>query len=69
MSPSDPDATDPATRDEDEVEARASHDADRPPTAEEDRLAESNDLDRSVGEHFSEMARTGADVQGEGEVE
>jgi hypothetical protein len=69
MSASDPDTTDPATRDEDEVEAHAAHEPDRAPTPDEESLAERNTIDASVGEHFREMAKTGADVKGEGEVE
>jgi hypothetical protein len=65
----DPDNTDSATRDEDEAEAKAPHVADRPPTDEEEQLADSNTPDPKAGEHFSEMAKIGAEVKGEGAVE
>ncbi len=46
--------------------------ADRPPTAEEERVAEQVaaevDLDE-VGEHYREAMETGADVRGEGQIE
>lgn len=46
--------------------------ADRPATPEEERAAERAaeevDLD-SVAEHYEEAARTGAEVQGEGQIE
>jgi hypothetical protein len=46
--------------------------ADRMPTEDEERAAESAaedvDLD-TVAEHFEEMADTGANVRGEGEIE
>ena len=65
----DPDKIDSATRDEDEAEAKAPHVADRPPTEEEERLADSNTPSAEAGEHFSEMAKIGAEVKGEGAVE
>lgn len=46
--------------------------ADRPPTADEERAAEraAEDVDLdSVAEHYEEAAKTGAEVQGEGEIE
>jgi hypothetical protein len=69
MSTSEHDKVDPATTAEDEAGLRASHHADREPTPEEEELAESNTLDPEVGEHFREMAETGANIKGEGEVE
>lgn len=46
--------------------------ADRPPTADEDRAAERGaadvDVDR-VADHYEDAARTGAHVEGEGEIE
>lgn len=46
--------------------------ADRPPTEEEeavaDRVAEDVDLG-SVGDHYREATETGAQVQGEGQIE
>jgi hypothetical protein len=62
------DRVDEATRDEEELEARASHTADRPPTADEEAGAERNDPDPAVAEHEREMDRIGAEVRGEGEI-
>jgi len=53
----------------DEASAGVEHRADRPPTPEEERLAEGNRLDPSVVEHHEEMNRIGAEVEGEGQIE
>jgi hypothetical protein len=50
---------------EESTEARA----DRPPTAEEERLADGNDLDPEVAEHAREMYELGASVEGEGRID
>lgn len=52
------------------ADAQAAHTADRPPTPEEERLAEqaASDVTPDVGEHFQEMAEIGADVRGEGQI-
>jgi hypothetical protein len=45
--------------------------ADRPPTAEEEQAAEraARDVDvERVGENYRDMAETGAEVRGEGEI-
>jgi hypothetical protein len=42
--------------------------ADRPPTVEEERLADEIELDPSVAEHYEEMIERGANVKGEGEI-
>ncbi len=57
-----------ATRHEEDAEASATHDADRPPTAEEEAAAEGNELDPAVAAHEREMDRIGAEVKGEGEI-
>jgi hypothetical protein len=57
-----------ATKAEEAREARASHTADRPPTPDEERAAESNTLDPDVSEHEREMGKIGAEVKGEGEI-
>jgi hypothetical protein len=58
------------TRSADAADALARHDADRTPTEDEERVAESHgDLDPAVAEHFEQMNRLGADVKGEGEIE
>lgn len=66
----DPDqlATD-ETRAAEEASAGVEHRADRPPTPEEERLADSNPLDPAVVEHAEEMNRIGAEVEGEGQIE
>jgi hypothetical protein len=50
----DPDRTDDATASADEGDAEAAHQADRPPTAEEEAAAE--------------RAETGANIEGEGQI-
>jgi hypothetical protein len=68
-----PDETgvDDATRQADEAAAQQRGEPDRMPTPEEERLAEEVagevDVD-AVGEHYGEMARTGAEVEGEGRI-
>ncbi len=58
-----------ATKAEEEREARASHTADRPPTAEEAAAAVGNRLDPEVAEHEQEMGKFGAEVKGEGQID
>ncbi len=43
--------------------------ADRPPTAEEEELAEEQELEPGVAEHYEEMAEKGASTRGEGRIE
>jgi len=63
-----------ATQDEEGAEARKSHDADRPASAEEEAAAErgagvsGSDTDE-VAAHEKEMGEIGANVKGEGEVD
>ncbi len=56
---------------DEQADATAAHAADRPPTEEEERLAEQGaadvDLD-SVTAHEREMAEKGASVEGEGQI-
>jgi hypothetical protein len=49
-------------------EAHADHVADRPPTADEEEAAERTAPDPAVAEHYREAIRTGAEIEGEGEV-
>jgi hypothetical protein len=56
------------TRVEELLEASAAHDADRPPTPEEEAEAEKNTLEPGVAEHEREMGKIGAEVKGEGEI-
>jgi len=57
-----------ATRDAERTEAEQPHDADRPPTAEEEREAEKTQPDPDVSEHEREMTERGARQQGEGRL-
>jgi len=68
-SPDDRETTD-ATHAADTRDGRAAHRADRPPTADEERIAEkvSKEVDPEAGEHYQEMAELGADVEGEGRI-
>jgi len=73
MNDNDPDRVDPATAAADQKDAARRPGADRPPTPDETRLAESAarelaDEMPQVAEHYEEMNRIGAAVQGEGEV-
>jgi hypothetical protein len=56
------------TRAAERDEARTEAGADRVPTPEEDRLAESHDVDRNAAEHEKEMNERGANQQGEGKL-
>ncbi|MCD9622711.1 hypothetical protein [Rhabdothermincola salaria] len=60
--------TTPETQSADEADAEATHKADRMPTPEEERLAESQELDPEVAESYKEAAERGANVKGEGEI-
>lgn len=55
------------TRAAEEQEARAAHEADRPPTAEDEKAAPTS-ADPGVKESFEEMSRLGAEVKGEGQI-
>jgi len=56
--------------------ADAAHQADRPPSEEEEQAAEAAEAelqesgeDRAVAKHYEEMARRGVEQQGEGRIE
>ena len=66
--PTDPDDTSAQTHDADEADARAAHQADRPPTALWGADAEKNELDPEVAESYKESMERGADVKGEGQI-
>jgi hypothetical protein len=68
MSPQDPAATSPETVAADERDARADHGADRPPTPEEEAIAERTEVDPEVAKAFEEAAERGANVKGEGQI-
>lgn len=57
-----------ATHEAENQEARVAHSADRPPTADEEKAAERNDVDPAVGQSFADMADKGANVEGEGQI-
>lgn len=56
------------TRDADQADASAAHEADRPPTEDEERVADAQDLDPKVAESYKEAAERGADAKGEGRI-
>jgi hypothetical protein len=56
------------TRATDRRDAQAAHEADRSPTADEERKAEENRLDPQTAGHYEEMAERGANAKGEGRV-
>jgi hypothetical protein len=58
-----------ATHEADRRDAQVTGHADRPPTEEEERLAEQQTLDPSVVDHEKEMAERGADQKGEGRID
>ncbi len=68
MSSQDPSATNPETVEADERDAQAAHRADRPPTPEEEAVAERTELDPEVAEAYKEAAERGANVKGEGQI-
>lgn len=55
------------TRAAEEAEAHASHQADRPPTGEEDRAAPTT-VSPETEKDYDEMAKRGANVEGEGQL-
>jgi hypothetical protein len=57
-----------ATREEEAREARAQAGAPQVPTAEEEKAADSNELDPSVSEHEQEMTERGVNQKGEGRL-
>jgi len=57
-----------STRREEDREAHAAHDADRPPTPEEEAAVDGRVADPEVARHEQEMSRTGAEVEGEGRI-
>jgi hypothetical protein len=62
------DRVDEATREAEEEDARAPHEADRPPTEDEEEAAEGLRPDPEVAGHEREMGRLGAEVRGEGQI-
>jgi len=65
---------DEATREAERAEATSAHDADRPPTADEEAAADRSrqafaDDSERVEELYEEMSDIGAHVKGEGSLE
>jgi hypothetical protein len=58
----------PETRAAERQEALADHDADGPPTSEEEELADELEADPEVAEHERDMTERGARQQGEGRL-
>lgn len=56
------------TLQEDRREAHAEHGADRPPTEEEEELAEHHPLDETAAEHVKAAMERGARQPGEGRI-
>lgn len=58
---------DETTRAQEQTEASAPHQADRPPTPEEEKAAP-DQADPQTAKNYQEMSQTGAEVKGEGEL-
>jgi hypothetical protein len=58
---------DAGTHQAEEEEAKAPHQADRPPTSEEEAAAPT-EADPGVASHAEDLAQKGANVKGEGEL-
>lgn len=56
-----------ATKAAEETEADTAHQADRPPTAEEEQAAPTS-ANSETAKDYKEMAERGANVEGEGEL-
>lgn len=62
-------APDAKTRAAEDDEARAGHQADRPPTAEEDQAAPGREVvSEDTEKGYKEMSERGANVKGEGQI-
>jgi hypothetical protein len=61
--------TDKHTLEADERDATARHDADRPPTPEEEAEAEKFELDPKSAKAYDEGLERGAKVKGEGQID
>jgi hypothetical protein len=58
-----------ATHEADQRDAQVKAHADRPPTEEEARLADQNELDEKTIQHEKEMAERGVNQKGEGRID
>ena len=68
MTPSDHTRPSDATRNAEREDAATKSHADREPTEDEERRAESTKPDPEVAEHYEEMAERGANQKGEGRL-
>ncbi len=59
---------DEQTRQAESEDARSPHQPDRAPSPEEEELAEELSPDPEVARHYEEMAETGAEIKGEGQI-
>jgi hypothetical protein len=69
MSDSSDHLVDDTTRSAEQADAEAQGRADRAPTPNEERLAESHDLDPDVADSYQEATERGANVEGEGAID
>ena len=67
-TPSPPIRPNSKTRKAELADARTKPHADRAPTADEEKLADSQELDPDVSDHAREMIQRGADQEGEGRL-
>ena len=58
----------PLTKEEEEREAEARHDADRPPTADEEAAIEEESVPEEVRRSIQDMNERGVRQQGEGRI-
>ena len=56
------------TRAAEREEAEAKHEADRQPTPDEEKIADSLEVDPDAAASFDEMAKRGANQKGEGRI-
>ncbi len=68
MSPDSPTRPSPETRATEAEDARQPAGADRPPSEDEARKAEEQELDPDVAEHEREMQERGVEQEGEGRI-
>ena len=60
---------DESTREADDAAEHTPHEADRPPTPDEEEAADANEPDPEVGEHYRDMGARGAAAKGEGRID
>jgi hypothetical protein len=68
VTPPEPTRPSDRTRETEREDAHTAAHADREPTAEEEKRAESIEADPDVAEHYEEMAERGANQKGEGRL-